>query len=95
MVRMTRERVTQLARELLDRLTRTHSVTLIKDREVVRQSIAHALADEFKREEEREESVRKKIAAIRSKRPAQGTREYETLFRTLMEEEYLREGLDT
>jgi hypothetical protein len=90
---MTRERVTHLARELLDRLTRTRSVTLLKDREVVRQSIAHTLADEFKREEEREDTVRKKIAAVR-KGPQPGTREYEQLFRKLMEEEYLREGLD-
>jgi hypothetical protein len=29
------------------------------------------------------------------KKPAQNTREYEELFRKLMEEEYLREGLDT
>ncbi|HEX8154473.1 MAG TPA: DUF507 family protein [Thermoanaerobaculia bacterium] len=93
MLRMTRERVTHLARELLDRLTRTRSVTLLKDREVVRQSIAHTLADEFKREEEREDTVRKKIAAVR-KGPQPGTREYEQLFRKLMEEEYLREGLD-
>lgn len=94
MLRMTRERVTHLARELLDRLTRTQSVTLLKDREVVRQSIAHTLADEFKREEEREETVRKKLAAVR-KGPAPGSREYEQLFRNLMDEEYLREGLDT
>ena len=91
---MTRERVSHLARELLDRLTRTQSVTLLKDRDVVRQSIAHTLADEFKREEEREETVRKKLAAVR-KGPAPGSREYEQLFRNLMEEEYLREGLDT
>ena len=94
MLRMTRERVTHLARELLDRLTRTQSVTLLKERDVVRQSIAHTLADEFKREEEREETVRKKLAAIR-KGPQPGSREYEQLFRNLMEEEYLREGLDT
>ena len=94
MSRMTRERVTQLARDLLERLTRTQSVTMLKDREVVRQSIAHTLADEFKREEEREEAVRRKIASIR-KGPAVGSREYEQLFRKLMEEEYLREGLDT
>lgn len=84
----------QLARELLDSMTRTHSVILLKDREVVRQSIAHALADEFKREEEREDNVRKRLSSMR-KGPAQGSREWEQLFRKLMEEEYLREGLDT
>lgn len=74
-------------------MLRTKSVTLVKDREVVRQSIAHALADEFKREEEREENVRRRIGTMR-KPPARNSREYEELFRSLMEEEYLREGLD-
>ena len=91
---MSRERVTQLARDLLEAMTRTKAVTLLKDREVVRQSIAHALADELKREEEREENVRRRIAAIK-KPPASSSKEYETLFAQLMEEEYLREGLDT
>jgi hypothetical protein len=91
---MSRERVTQLARDLLEAMTRTKAVTLLKDREVVRQAIAHALADELKREEEREEAVRRRISSMR-KKPAQNSREYEELFRKLMEEEYLREGLDT
>jgi hypothetical protein len=94
MHKISRERVTQLARELLDAMTRTKSVVLLKDREVVRQSIAHALADELKREEEREENVRRRLAGTR-KGPRPGTREYEELFRQYMEEEYLREGLDT
>src|SRR5207244_6540201 len=94
MHKMSRERVTQLARDLLEAMTRTRAVTLLKDREVVRQAIAHALADELKREEEREDAVRRRIASMR-KKPAQNTREYEELFRKLMEEEYLREGLDT
>lgn len=91
---MSRERVNQLARDLLDAMTRTRSVVLLKDREVVRVSIAHALADELKREEEREETVRRRIATM-TKSPLPGSREYELLFRSLMEEEYLREGLDT
>lgn len=94
MHKISRERVTQLARDLLEAMTRTRSVTLLKEREVVRQSIAHALADELKREEEREENVRRRIAAMK-KPPASHSREYETLFAQLMEEEYLREGLDT
>ena len=94
MHKISRERVNQLARELLDAMTKTKSVILLKDREVVRQSIAHALADELKREEEREEHVRRRIAAMK-KGPQHGSREYEHLFRKMMEEEYLREGLDT
>ena len=94
MRKISRERVVQLARDLLDAMVRMKSVTLLKDREVVRQSIAHALADEFKREEEREENVRRRISSMR-KPPSRTSREYEELFRKLMEEEYLREGLDT
>ncbi len=94
MHKISRERVNQLARELLDAMTKTKSVILLKDREVVRQSIAHALADELKREEEREENVRRRLATMK-KGPARGSREYEQLFRKMMEEEYLREGLDT
>jgi hypothetical protein len=94
MHKLSRERVNQLARDLLDAMTRSQAVTLLKDREVVRQSIAHALADEFKREEEREDNVRRKLAVLK-KAPTPGTREWEQLFRNLMEEEYLREGLDS
>jgi hypothetical protein len=94
MRKFSRERVNQLARDLLDAMTAAKTVTLLKDREVVRQAIAHALADELKREEEREENVRRRIALIK-KAPAEGSREYEQLFRQLMEEEYLREGLDS
>lgn len=94
MHKISRERASQLARELLDAMTRSKAVTLLKDREVVRQSIAHALADELKREEEREENVRRRIASMKP-RPHESSREYEVLFRKLMEEEYLREGLDT
>lgn len=94
MHKLSRERVNQLARDLLEAMTSTRAVTLLKERDVVRQSIAHALADELKREEEREENVRRRIALMK-KPPTAGSRDYEQLFRQLMEEEYLREGLDT
>jgi hypothetical protein len=93
MHKMSRERVNQLARDLLEAMTRSKAVVLLKDREVVRQSIAHALADELKREEEREENVRRKLATMK-RPPAPKSREWELLFRKLMEEEYVREGLD-
>lgn len=88
---MSRERVNQLARDLLDAMTRNRTVILMKDRESVHHAIATSLAEELKREEEREETVRKRLAAMRKK---PGARDYEDLFRQFMEEEYLREGLD-
>jgi hypothetical protein len=94
MVRPSRDRLNHLARELLDALARSRSVILLKDREAVRQALAHALGDELRREEEREESARRRIASMRHG-PRAGTPEYEELFRRFVEEEYLREGLDT
>lgn len=91
---VSRERTNRLARELLESLLRGRSVTLLKDRDVVRQSITQALSDEFKREEEREETVRRRMASMR-KGPAPGSREWEQLFRKLMEEEYVREGVES
>jgi hypothetical protein len=91
---VSRERTNRLARELLENLLRGRTVTLLKDRDVVRQSIVQALSDEFKREEEREETVRRRMASVR-KGPPPGSREWEQLFRKLMEEEYVREGVES
>ena len=94
MVRPSRDRLSLLARELLDALARSKAVVFLKDREVVRQAIAHALTDELRREEEREESARKRISGLHP-RPKTGSPEWEELFQKFVEEEYLREGLDT
>lgn len=94
MVRPSRDRLNILARDLLDALSRSRAVVLLKDREVVRQAVAHALTDELRREEERDEVARKRIAAM-SPRPKAGSAEYEELFQRFVEEEYLREGLDS
>ena len=92
MRRLSRERVNQLARDLLDAMTRNRTVVLMRDRDAVHQAIATALAEELKREEEREEIVRKRLASMRKK---PGSRDWDDLFRKFMEEEYLREGLDS
>ncbi len=90
---VSRERAHRLANELLEAMLRGRSVTLLKDRDIVVQAIAHALADELKREDEREETVRHRLAVMKH-RPAQGSREWEDLFRKMMEEEYVRESLE-
>lgn len=94
MRKLSRGQVNQLARELLNAMSRTKSVMLLKERDAVLQAISAALADEFKREEEREDNVRRRLATMQ-KPPAAGSRDYEDLFEKLMEEEYVREGLDT
>jgi hypothetical protein len=94
MVRPSRDRLAVLARQLVDALSRSRAVVLLKEREAVRQAIAQALADELRREEEREESARRRIAALH-RGPKPRSREWEELFRKFVEEEYLREGLDS
>lgn len=94
MVRPSRDRLNHLARELVDALARSRAVILLKEREAVRQAVAQSLADELRREEEREEIARKRIAALRGA-PKPKTREWEELFRKFVEEELLREGLDS
>ena len=91
MMKLSRERVEKLARDVVDAMSRSRAVVFLKDRESVRQAIAHALADELRREEEREETVRKRIASMR-KAPPRGSAEWETLFRSLMNEEYVRDS---
>jgi hypothetical protein len=91
MAKLTVDRVEKLARDLADAMSRSRAVMLLKEREAVRQAIAYALADEIRREEDREETVRKRIAAMR-KTPRAGSPEWEQLFRSLMNEEYLRDS---
>jgi hypothetical protein len=94
MVRPSRDRLNQLGRDLVDALARTRAVVLLKDREAVQLAVSQALADELRREEEREASARKRINALRHP-PRPNTSEWEELFRKFVEEEYLREGLDS
>ncbi len=91
MVKLSRERVEKLARDLVEAMSRSRTVVFLKDREAVRQAIAHALADELRREEEREDTVRKRISSMR-KAPPRGSSEWKELFHSLMKEEYLRDS---
>ncbi len=93
MVKVSRERVERLAAEILDAMTASRAVVLLKSRDSVHDAIASALVEEFQREEEREEAVRRRLASMR-KPPPRRSPEWEQLFRKLMEEEYLREGLE-
>lgn len=94
MVRPSRERLEQLATELVAALSRSHAVVLLKDRCVVEQAVMQVLSDELKREEEREANVRRRIAEMKDG-PEPDTPEWEELFRRLIEEEHVRDGLDS
>jgi hypothetical protein len=94
MVKMTRERVEKLAHDLVEVMVRSRAVIFHKERDGIRQAVAHALAEEFRREEEREENVRRRLASMK-KLPPRASQQWQELFRKMMEEEYVREGLDT
>jgi hypothetical protein len=92
-LKMSRERVQHLARLLVDLMDRSSSVRLLKDRELVRQSVIHALLEEIKQDEERHAHVRQKLLATLSA-PAPGSREWDQAFRKLLDEEYDKQGFD-
>ena len=90
-MKLTRGRVEKVARDLVEAMSRSRTVVFLKDRESVRQTIARELDDELRREEEREEAVRRRISAMR-KAPRPGSAEWDQLFHSLMNEEYLRDS---
>ncbi|HEX7832379.1 MAG TPA: DUF507 family protein [Thermoanaerobaculia bacterium] len=94
MARPSRDRLNELAREIVDAVSRSRAVILLKDREAVRLAVAQALSDELTRQENREETARKRISAMK-RGPKANTPEWEALFRKFVDEEYLREGLDS
>lgn len=94
MLKPSRERISQIARLLVEEMDRDKTVRLLKDREAVRQSVIHALVDELKQEDERHVHVLAKLNALPDA-PPPGTRERAALFRKMLEEEYERAGFDS
>ena len=92
-MRPSRERLEHLARELVEALARSRAVILLKDREAARQALVQALTEELRREEQREENARRRMSALRSPQPH--TREWDELFLKFIEEEAIRDGLDS
>ncbi len=94
MVRPSRDRLSEIAREIVSAVSRSRAVILLKDPEAVRQAVSQALTEELTRQEAREETARKRIEAMK-RAPKPHSPEWEILFRRFVEEEYLREGLDS
>ena len=94
MIRPSREGLEQLASDLVDALARSRAVVLLKERDAVRHAVGQALTEELRREEECRESARRRITSTKGA-PRPNTKEWEELFRQYVEEEYLREGLDS
>ncbi len=87
MIRVSRDRVSHLARQLVEQLDRSGAVRLLKDREIVRQSVFHVLTEELRQSEEREVEVRRRMQEACGA-PPHGSPEWELLFQQLLEEEY-------
>lgn len=93
MYKLSRERVSQLARLITDGLHAQSSNRFLKDQEIVRQAILHALVDEVKHDEEHRSNVREKILGMK-RPPAPSSKEWDQLFRKLLDEEYEKEVFD-
>lgn len=91
MFRLSQEGIERLAGELVESLAKSHSVVMLKSREAVENAVRQVLADELRREEERERNARDRLSAMKNV-PRVGTPEFEELFRKLIEEEHVREA---
>lgn len=94
MLKPSRERIAQIARLIVDDMDRSEHVKLLKDREAIRQSVIHALVDELRQDDDRQTHVLARLAAMDGT-PPRGSREYDALFRKMLDEEYERTGFDS
>lgn len=89
MIAISKERLAYLSRLLLEQMDQQQTIHLLKDRELVRQSILHVLTEEIRQHEERQLTVREKLLAEKDT-PPPGSRAWEELFQRMLEEEYER-----
>jgi hypothetical protein len=87
MLKITKERANSLARLLLDELSGSETLRLLREPDAVRQAISHALFDEFRRDQDLQAAVRDRIASMKNA-PALNSREWDALFRKTLDEEY-------
>ena len=90
---LTRDRAVALGRIILAAMEKNKSVRLLRDRETVSQALIHLIFDALRRDEERQTALVEKLIR-RKDRPAVGTREWEANLRSLLDEEYEREGFE-
>ena len=93
MLKVSKDRIAFLARQIVEEMYRHGSVRLVKDPELVRQGVAHALADELKHDEEHHQRVLSKIALM-DEPPPVGSKEWDLAYRHFLDEEYDSAGLE-
>lgn len=89
MIRPSRERIALLARQIVDELARDENTRLLRDRDTLRQSVIQALTEELRHDELRIAAVESRLATL-TDAPRRGSREWQTLWQRLLDEEYER-----
>jgi uncharacterized protein len=79
-MRLSREKVNQLAQLLAEELASRDEVDFIEDRNTIRLEIIHIINDELKKEEGIDQAARKKIESQKRNVP-EGSVEWDILYR--------------
>lgn len=93
-MRLSREKVVRLSHLAVDAVAEFDEVEFIEDRNTVRLEIVRVLQDLLKEEEQMEAAARQKIVS-QKRSIAEGSSEWETLFRKYYADELRRLGVAT
>jgi hypothetical protein len=85
-MRLSREKVNQLAQLLAEELASRDEVEFIEDRNTIRLEIIHIINEELKKEEGIDQAARKKIESQKRSVP-EGSVEWDILYRKYYSEE--------
>ncbi|MEW5975327.1 MAG: DUF507 family protein [Acidobacteriota bacterium] len=85
-MRLTREKVNQLAHLVTDELVKRDEIEFIEDRNTIRLEIVKIVNEELKREEEIDREARRKIESQKKAAP-EGSLEWDILYRKYYSEE--------
>ncbi len=91
-MRLSREKIVRLSHVITDVLVASDDVEFIEDRTTIRQNIVEILQDLLKDEEQIENTVRAKITS-QKKEIAEGSEEWDVLYRKYYAEEMRRLGI--
>lgn len=86
---LSREKINQLSKLIMDNLDKNEMVDFIKEENDIRLQIVKLITDELKLDDLIDESVRATLASY-SKKIYEGTAEWEVMYKKLYEEEMQR-----
>jgi len=90
-VKLSHERCVHLSHQMINALEDEDSIDFLRDVNEVRLGVLQILEGEMVREDEMEEAIRRKIAAMKHDLP-EGSAEWELLFRKFYDEELKKVG---